>query len=1284
MAETIQTFIGGMDFDTDKVLRSNSVTHLVENMRLVTDVNGTTGALESLKGNKVHRNLTTIDRVYASCHIGNLLILFGKKSTANVISKLTLSGTEEVLSEVEIYSDTKNNSTGTLDFTEGTIKCIGKYESAGIIKVYWADNTNPVRFINVAVNNTTDGNIYSAGSNYYIAPDKLEFKPSFLVSNITSTEVKKGGNLTAGVVQYSIQLYNKYGAETVFSPLTNPLHVVESDDALSSSLKYKGSEIGNNTGKSVEITVNHLLANSGYDSMKIIRVQYTTYEGIPSITVVADIELNKYFTVPYEIYKVIDSGNSIYEYTSEEFAVLGSLLFSAKDINVKDNRLVAGNINEDYFDIDFDARTFRFSDGSYNVCFLTNGGVNASTVLASDTTGGWDSFVSSVPETHDAINLYNDLTYDNKTVYSSAVYNCKYQYGSAVLGGSGRNIKYEFVLNEFELDSNTNNNKSGTNVANRTIGATLDTGDNYSYTNYASPYMSQIYKGYQRGEIYRFGIVFFDVKGRSSKVKWIGDIRFPSFRDYIAGTDNRLAEYDSGTIKSDLIGIKFSVRNVPTDAVAWQIVRVKRTSIDKTVISQGIISNTISGSGGTGDHFAPYSPTTDIDNTAYSSYYISNKLLLYLSPDINYGTLDRKQTDYFETLGYFGNYGTYKEDGDTGAGIVENTIKYNGLSTITSYEKIIPVDFQNIELTAEDKTYTIGSYDFRNIITRSTGALNSTLGKSMVFTYTGTLPVSARTYPHSPSLVNLRRVNNSQYGGNTYENRFNNQYISCGVVINSGSASFTRTNTYTTGVDIYGGDIFISMFEKLYGVYSTGVTGSCRIVYVPLESQYNLNLNSGYTYSRNVDTDEDIYLIRENAGTHSDTSSHVLVQDENFYVYNTVYSNTTSPIIYFSESNIDSNIVEYKTRILISNLKTNNEIVDSWTRFSVNDYIDVDSTYGAINNIINYRDKIYYLQDKGFGVVSINDRAIITDPNNVSSIVLGTGGVLDRYDYISTYYGNKNIKGVVSNESGVYWVDNNRSEILLFDGSNVQPLSKLKKIDNFFKGIYNTITNVIAAYVPKYNEVWFKITTDEDLDILVFNELVASFTSFYTIPAKDFITLDKLFLTVYDGVDEDMLYSEGESQYNCRFYGTRYPVVLQILHTENYPYTKVYDNIEYNSVASTENMKRFDITFNTIQVYNDHQNTDEWDLILNGSVNTTLMQWPITRRERNWTLAIPRNVVSSAITVPVDIFDSVNLNATNLFKDRIRDNYAVIRLTYDDSYILYIPFITVKYRLSQR
>lgn len=66
--------------------------------------------------------------------------------------------------------------------------------------------------------------------------------------------------------------------------------------------------------------------------------------------------------------------------------------------------------------------------------------------------------------------------------------------------------------------------------------------------NYSDPFYVSNFLGYQRDEVYRFGIVFYNQKNIPSPVHWIGDIRFPSgdiegyepftFADTVDGTGN--------------------------------------------------------------------------------------------------------------------------------------------------------------------------------------------------------------------------------------------------------------------------------------------------------------------------------------------------------------------------------------------------------------------------------------------------------------------------------------------------------------------------------------------------------------------------------------------------------------------------------------------------------------------------------------------------------------------------------------------------------------------------
>jgi hypothetical protein len=94
----------------------------------------------------------------------------------------------------------------------------------------------------------------------------------------------------------------------------------------------------------------------------------------------------------------------------------------------------------------------------------------------------------------------------------------------------------------------------------------------------------------------------------------------------------------------------------------------------------------------------------------------------------------------------------------------------------------------------------------------------------------------------------------------------------------------------------------------------------------------------------------------------------------------------------------DENVSEIDYRCHNSNVKLNNENIDSWTKFQPADYIDVDTRYGPITNMRNFENRLMFWQENAFGQLSVKERSQIIDSNN-QSLILGTGGVLDRYDY---------------------------------------------------------------------------------------------------------------------------------------------------------------------------------------------------------------------------------------------------------------------------------------------
>lgn len=117
-------------------------------------------------------------------------------------------------------------------------------------------------------------------------------------------------------------------------------------------------------------------------------------------------------------------------------------------------------------------------------------------------------------------------------------------------------------------------------------------------TNYSNPFISKDFKSLQRNELYRYGIVFYDADGNKSVTKWIADIRIPSqyesgFGIFTVDTTSGVNFNTSSALKGLIthpIGIEFKVKTLPEGAVAYQIVRCKRSISDRATLTQCVLS----------------------------------------------------------------------------------------------------------------------------------------------------------------------------------------------------------------------------------------------------------------------------------------------------------------------------------------------------------------------------------------------------------------------------------------------------------------------------------------------------------------------------------------------------------------------------------------------------------------------------------------------------------------------------------------------------------------------
>jgi hypothetical protein len=335
-----------------------------------------------------------------------------------------------------------------------------------------------------------------------------------------------------------------------------------------------------------------------------------------------------------------------------------------RTMEFKDNRIFIGNLGNTFTDVDYDTRAYmRNSSGN---AYLTD----------------VDGNVESSPY-HDAINPY---TYTNP---GDANYNTyRRQSDGSTYGAEGTNV----VINEgFE---------------------SIEPRDYFKYShNYQNA-------GYQRNEVYRYGIQFFDKFGTALFVNWVIDYRM-----------NRLwgsTIYSSGML--DLKFPEFTLKNLNTldsNIYSFRIVRVETTPEDRMIKSQGLLNSSIFSYSGRSDaskrntYMANYmlrtykedatsEPGTIYDRDFYTTsnlYYhelnagsgqYSNKIafLRFFSPETIYAQnlLTITEDDSIEVVaGIHANINLYYKE-------ASNTDSYTNLSPWTNlYYNLLPNASNNVK-----------------------------------------------------------------------------------------------------------------------------------------------------------------------------------------------------------------------------------------------------------------------------------------------------------------------------------------------------------------------------------------------------------------------------------------------------------------------------------------------------------------------------------------------------------------------------------------------------------
>ena len=461
------TFTGGLDTDTSINKYSNSHYVRSENFRVIMGGENSSGAITTIDGNKEVLHFTSE---------GRLPTIIGLAELGDSLVVFTYTNRTFIF---QIPKKDLGDSPLVIDLDSEYLKLNKDFghSASSRLKIIASRETNIIKKVYFTDSNTPIYVVNLADKDiqeYNI--DKFSVIPDIKLEQIQITALVSGA-LPAGRVQYAYQLYNLQGAESVFSPTSVLVNITDSSQSITAR-RYLGSDIGSITNKGVSMKLENLDTN--FDRIRLVRILYEVLDAPPKIQVF------KEAVIPDDgKLEVVDLGTlTLEEMVLEEFR---ELLIDPipETIATKNNYLFMGNTEEEVFDFNYDAEVKRHNlDG----------------------------------ETYTELkNPFNDLKNDG---HSELDFRYNISGNSPKLGGGDgdSNVEYWFQTDKIPIDKED-------------IGEPYVKEISVSDGSYAKAEIAAGRVGYQRDEIYRFGLVGFDNKGRHSFVKWIDDIRMPDFKD---------------------------------------------------------------------------------------------------------------------------------------------------------------------------------------------------------------------------------------------------------------------------------------------------------------------------------------------------------------------------------------------------------------------------------------------------------------------------------------------------------------------------------------------------------------------------------------------------------------------------------------------------------------------------------------------------------------------------------------------------------------------------------
>jgi len=416
--------------------------------------------------------------------------------------------------------------------------------------------------------------------------------------------------------------------------------------------------------------------------------------------------------------------------------------------------------------------------------------------------------------------------------------------------------------------------------------------------------------------------------------------------------------------------------------------------------------------------------------------------------------------------------------------------------------------------------------------------------------------------------------------------------------------------------------------------------------------------------------------------------------------YNSNYSKENDLKVYISKPLGFTNVNDFPNRTIYSEQSILGEQTDNNKIFLQKNFQETPRNKGEITGQFIHQNTLYLHTERSLFRTFVNQANAVL--SNAQDLILGNGGVFslppqEIYPILSGHAGLLHKWTGVQTPFGYIFMDYFNKKVFMF-GETLEEISQ-SGMYNWFKNstpiMENNIINpngsgAVAFYDPDNRRYVLTMKKGEEYKTVSFSMYSKKWTSFHDYKPAVVITMDQ---DIYSSSD----ISKGVYKHNSGSYGQYYDDILHefivtFCVNENKLISKVYDSLIINcdSYKGDEDLyqdvKQLIEFFDTLQCWNDYQNTGEVELKVrdNRMINVeNEFDYNVKKVNNQFQVKIPLSKTEDNFE---NIYEEANFMPVMEDAARMRSKYLITKLVYKNSKNLYFVLMEIisKLRNSSR